>query len=182
MQVRVVGKNNLVITPAMQEAAEKQITRLKKSTLIPESAEITAAVTAKGRQQRVEITIPIREHGILRAEVTDMDYYRAVSKAVNKINDQLRRYKTRYENRHRNGIRTADAAMADTEHKKPDDLVRTKRIYAEKLSVDEAIEQMNLSGHTFFAYIDEETDKPAVVYAREETGTYGLLEIEWLEE
>ena len=42
---------------------------------------------------------------------------------------------------------------------------------------EEAVEQMELLGHDFFAFVNEEDSKFGVVYKRED-GTYGLLELE----
>ena len=43
------------------------------------------------------------------------------------------------------------------------------------MSSEEAILQMDLLGHNFFLYKDEETDMPAVVYKRKDGG-YGIIE------
>ena len=54
-------------------------------------------------------------------------------------------------------------------------LVRTKRFDKKPLDVDEAISQMELLGHNFFAFVNAETDDINVVYRRK-GGTYGILE------
>lgn len=43
------------------------------------------------------------------------------------------------------------------------------------MDLDEAIMQMELSGHDFYIYTDEETDAISVVYIRKD-GSYGLIE------
>ena len=55
--------------------------------------------------------------------------------------------------------------------------VKTKKFPMKPISVDEAIMQMNLIGHAFFAFANEETGKINVVYTRRD-GKYGLLEPE----
>ena len=61
----------------------------------------------------------------------------------------------------------------------PDDarLVRTKRFTMKPMSVDDAIAQMDMLGHSFFLFLNEETGSAAVVYRRQD-GDYGLLEPE----
>ena len=55
-------------------------------------------------------------------------------------------------------------------------MVRTKRFPIKPMTVEEAVLQMNLLGHTFFAFRNEDTDGAfAVVYKRSDGG-YGLIE------
>ena len=61
--------------------------------------------------------------------------------------------------------------------KQEDVAVRTKTVKAEKMDLEEAIMRMEMLGHSFFIYTDEETDSIAVVYKRK-NGGYGLLETE----
>ena len=57
-------------------------------------------------------------------------------------------------------------------------LVRSKRFPIKPMTRDEAILQMNLLGHSFFAFRDEDADGAfAVVYCRND-GDYGLIEDE----
>ena len=55
--------------------------------------------------------------------------------------------------------------------------VRTKTVKAQRMDLEEAIMRMEMLGHSFFIYTDEETDGIAVVYKRN-SGGYGLLETE----
>lgn len=57
------------------------------------------------------------------------------------------------------------------------ELVRTKTVYAETMSLEEAIMKMELLSHSFFIYRDSDNDSLALVYKRFQGG-YGLLEIE----
>ena len=54
------------------------------------------------------------------------------------------------------------------------ELVRTKEVPLKPQSVDEAILQMNMLGHMFYMFLDDETSEICVVYARKDGG-YGLL-------
>ena len=58
-----------------------------------------------------------------------------------------------------------------------DELVRTKTVTADTMELDEAIMRMEMLGHSFFIYRDNETNEIAVVYKRHDGG-YGLLETE----
>ena len=52
--------------------------------------------------------------------------------------------------------------------------IRRKTFPAERLSVDQAVDRMELVGHDFYLFIDEETDRPAAVYRRK-GWTYGAI-------
>ncbi len=174
MRFEIIGKN-ISVTPAMREQIEKKLSTLERFVLIDADTVARVVVRTYPNNQKVEVTIPTRI-GQLRTEVEDTDVYAAVNRAVDKLQDQLRRQKTRLEKNHRDSLAKAflDEARADEEEEIP---VRTKTIAIEELDLDEAIAQMELSGHDFYVYIDEETKETAVVYRRDQGG-YGLIEIE----
>ncbi|PKM65034.1 MAG: ribosomal subunit interface protein, partial [Firmicutes bacterium HGW-Firmicutes-19] len=119
--------------------------------------------------------------GYLRAEVVHEDFYAAVDLAMDKLEDQIRRQKTRLSRRHREKL--ALAFLKDKENiveeplKEKEIPVRTKTIAAQRMDLDEAIMRMEMLGHSFFIYTDNESDLIAVVYKRNDGG-YGLLETE----
>lgn len=55
-------------------------------------------------------------------------------------------------------------------------IVRQKVHEAKPMSVDEALYQMELVGHPFFVFIDEETEQPCAVYHRR-GWTYGVIRL-----
>lgn len=55
-------------------------------------------------------------------------------------------------------------------------IVRQKVHEAEPMSVDEALDQMELVGHPFFLFVDKETHQPCVVYHRH-GWTYGVIRL-----
>ena len=57
----------------------------------------------------------------------------------------------------------------------PPSILRTKSFSAKPVDEDEAIEQMELLGHAFFAFINARTGIVNVVYRRR-NGGYGLLQ------
>ena len=124
--------------------------------------------------QKIEVTIPTRV-GILRTEVEHEDLYAAVDIALDKLEDQLRRQKTRLNRRHRDSL--AENFLSEAEEKEYDIPVKTKTIAAERMDLEEAIMQMELSNHDFYIYTDDESGKISVVYRRN-NGGYGLIETE----
>lgn len=54
--------------------------------------------------------------------------------------------------------------------------IRRKRFPADELSVDEAVDQMELVGHDFFLFVDKETQEPSAVYRRK-GWEYGVISL-----
>ncbi|MHC1736303.1 MAG: ribosome-associated translation inhibitor RaiA [Erysipelotrichaceae bacterium] len=174
MKLNIHGKN-VTITEAMENRTTKKLSFLDKYFMIDEDTEANVAVKVNPTDLKVEVTI-VTKIGLLRAEVVHEDYYAAVDLAIDKLEDQIRRQKTRLSRRHREKLSVNFAESVSAEASKvKEEPVRTKAIVAQKMVLDEAIMQMEMLGHSFFIYTDEETDEIAVVYKRL-AGGYGLLE------
>lgn len=176
MLINIHGKN-VEITNAMQERAEEKLAFLNKYFDVDDSwrCNIVVDVTPQGKKVETTITSKI---GTLRAEVLNVDFYAALDLSVDKLEDQIRRHKTRLSRKNREGLSAAFLQMIAAEDVEPEaKLVRTKSIDAQEMNLDEAILRMEMLGHSFFIYTDDETQDIAVVYKRLD-GDYGLLEVE----
>lgn len=174
MQITFRGKN-LDVTPALKEHASKRLSKLNRYFDQPLSAQVSLEV--ERGQHIVEVTIPVSGL-ILRGEQTSSDMYASLDQVIDKLERQVRKYKTRINRKARtNGTAIAvepDVAVDDD----PDDeprLVKTKRFAIKPMSPEEAIMQMNLVGHDFFVFVNAESDEANVVYRRRD-GNYGLIE------
>jgi putative sigma-54 modulation protein len=174
MKLHIHGQN-LSITEGMLQKTEKKLSFLEKFILVDEDTTANVQVKIKPNTLKVEITI-LTKVGIIRAEVEHADYYAAIDLAIDKLEDQLRRLKTRLNRKHREKLSKAfmesDEAVANEPKAK---VVKTKTVLAEEMSLDDAILRMEMLGHSFFIYTDEEHKDIAVVYKRLDGG-YGLLE------
>ncbi len=178
MLVNIHGKN-VEITDAMQERVEEKLQFLNKYFDLDDSWRTLVVVHVVPEGKKVEITITSKI-GTLRAEVLNNDFYSAIDKAIDKLEDQIRRHKTRISKRNREGLSTAFLKLIeenDAEEVNESKLVRTKTIDAETMNLEEAILRMEMLNHSFFIYTDDETQDVAVVYKRLD-GDYGLLEVE----
>lgn len=173
MKVQIYGKN-ISITQGMQEKLENKLKFLDKYLIIDENLTANVVVKVHPNDVKVEITIPTKL-AVLRAEVTHKDFYAAVDLAIDKLEDQIRRQKTRLERKHKDKL--ALSFIENESEKEEDVYVRTKSISVEEMDLDEAIMRMEMLGHDFFIYRDDETHKINVVYARHDGG-YGCIEVE----
>ncbi len=123
------------------------------------------------------MTIPT-EYVLLRAEVVDQDLYNAIDLVIDKLEGQIRKYKTRLNRKSKdNKLAFNLASIEPLEDEEEDVLVKTKTITPKPMDMEEAIMQMELIGHSFFVYRDVESDSISIVYRRND-GDYGLIETE----
>lgn len=175
-----VRGENLEITPAIKEYVESKVSKLEKYFARELDANVYAnAKVRKNGAQKIEITVPLK--GVtLRAEEENNDLYAAVDLAVDKLERQLRKHKTKINRKGREkGIHTADLLTAELEAETEEvhEFVKVKKVSPDVMHREEAILQMELIGHDFYVFLDEETSSHAVVYKRKD-GKYGVLEID----
>ena len=158
--------------------AEKKIGKLDRYFQTEPEASVVFSVE-KGRNN-LEVTIRSGATVIRVAESTS-DMFVSIDAAVASIERQLRKNKSRLEKRLRKGAFDQPNAEffvpdVDAEEEPSYDLVRTKRFFFRPMSVEEAILQMNLVGHTFFAFKNADMHGAfSVVYKRNDGG-YGIIE------
>ncbi len=174
MKITVRGKN-ISITNAIEERIIKKLSKLDKYFMNADELEAKVLVRVYPRGQKIEVTIPAG-HLILRAEVIEDDLYAAIDNVVDKLEGQIRKYKTRLDRKspdHKMAFNMATIVPLDVPEE--DVVVKTKTIQPKPMDLEEAIMQMELIGHTFFVYKDTETNTISVVYRRHD-GDYGLIE------
>jgi len=175
MKFQFRGKN-IQVTNALKEHLEKKIGKLDKYFDNPPEATVT--LTVEKERHRVEVTIPLNGF-ILRGEEESLDMYSSVDQVVDKLEKQMEKYKTRLSKQNK-GLSIKDIAVNSVERIPEDDgprLMRTKRFAMKPMSVEEAVLQMNLLGHSFFVFANADTEEVNVVYRRKD-GNYGTIERE----
>ncbi len=118
---------------------------------------------------------------IIRVSESSFDMFVTIDTVVASIERQLRKNKARLEKRLRKDAfeRTLEAAegFATEEPEEGEfQIMRTKRFFFRPMTVDEAILQMNLLDHTFFAFRNEDAAGAFSVVYRRYDGGYGLIE------
>ena len=176
MKITLRGKN-IEITEAIEEKVSEKLSKLDKYFIVSENVEAKVLVRTYPYGQKIEVTIPT-EYVLLRAEVVDQDLYNAIDLVIDKLEGQIRKYKTRLNRKSKdNKLAFNLASIEPLEEEEEDVLVKTKTITPKPMDMEEAIMQMELIGHSFFVYRDTETDAISIVYHRND-GDYGLIETE----
>lgn len=176
---------NIEVTQSIRDYVEKRISKIEK--FLGNDVEATAHVNLKvypDKQAKVEVTIPL-PYLTLRAEEVSNDLYASIDLVTDKLERQIRKYKTKVNRKAREkgykNIEFANAnVVAETEveaeaNESQFEVVRTKRLSLKPMDNEEAILQMNMLGHDFFIYEDANSENIDIVYRRND-GRYGLIE------
>ena len=156
--------------------AEKKVMKLAR--FFEEDAEALIVFSVEKNRNNVELTV--RGAGtIFRAKESTSDMFASIDAAIGSIENQIRRNKTRLAKRLRKDafVRSADETSFAAEPAEDDlKIVRMKSFYFKPMTREEAVMQMNLLDHNFFAFRDEDNGGTfAVVYKRNDGG-YGLID------
>ncbi len=181
MNLNVRGKN-IDATPSLVDYAHKKIGKLDKH--FDENADVQVVLSVIRDEHIVEVTVNLNGL-ILRGEESTGDMYASIDQVIEKLERQVKKYKTRMNKSMRQrGMRIMSekhaAIEAEEREQEEDDqpqVVRTKRFPLKPMTVEEAILQMDLLGHSFFVFANAETDATNVIYKRKD-GNYGLIEPE----
>jgi ribosomal subunit interface protein len=138
----------------------------------------------RSAEQRYVVQVTVNSNGTwLRAEERAADPRTAVDLASDALGRQIRRHKDRVYRSGKSARARARAVTLEPEAETlpPDDedlilghVVREKRFPIQVMSVEEAVEQMELLGHSFFLFLDGDSSAYAVLYRRRD-GDYGLI-------
>lgn len=155
--------------------AEKKV--LKLARFFEEDAEALIVFSVEKNRNCAELTV----HGAgtwFRARECTSDMFASVDAAVGTIEGQIRKNKTRLARRLRQDAftRTVEETSFVRSEEEELDIVRVKKFRLQPMTREEAVLQMNLLNHSFFAFRDADNgDSFAVVYRRNDGG-FGLID------
>ena len=173
MKISERGKN-IENTEAIESKNSDKLSKLDKYFIVSDNVEAKVLCRVYPYGQKLEVTIPT-EYVLLRAEVVDSDLYTAMDLVVDKLEGQIRKYKTRLSRKSKDNKLAFNLSSIEDVETDDDVLVKVKSITPKPMDMEEAIMQMELIGHSFFVYRDAESDSISIVYRRND-GDYGLIE------
>ncbi|MBQ8310505.1 MAG: ribosome-associated translation inhibitor RaiA [Clostridia bacterium] len=171
MKITVIGRQ-MNVYDEMKQLIEKKLAKFDK--FFSGESDATVTLSCKHNDRNIEITISAAGT-LFRSEVRGESFRDALDDACSNIERQIRKNKTRLAKKLREGTfnpypeESYDDIEADEE-----EIIRTKTFPAKPMSAEEAILQMNLLGHQFFIFKDDQSGDTCAVYKRHDGG-YGLL-------
>ena len=156
--------------------AEKKVMKLAR--YFEEDAEALIVFSTEKNLNNAELTV----HGAgtwFRAHESTSDMFASIDAAVGTIEGQIRKNKTRLARRLRQDAftRTVEETSFAPDEKEDDlRIVRIKQFYFKPMTREEAVLQMNLLEHNFFAFRDIDNGESFAVVYRRHDGDYGLID------
>lgn len=178
MKVTITGKN-FQTYDKLNRMIEKKLTKLEKYF----SDDITANVVLSEEKHNAKIEVTINAKGALfRAEETAPEMPEAVDLVVDRLSNQMTKFKGRLRKRYQDNkalkfefLDEPQPEEEEEEEQAASSVVRRKSFDLRPMDVEEAILEMEMLQHDFFVFLNMDTESVNVVYRRK-NGTYGLLE------
>jgi putative sigma-54 modulation protein len=189
MEIAIRGKN-VELSDSLKEYIDEKVGRLQKYLDSILAIDVTLTVE-KNRSientQRAEVTVHVNGN-VIRAEESTVSMYSSIDIVVEKLERQLKRYKSKIYNSMRDRKRSskeiglvpepeyAGGNGEAVDHSEPY-IARTKEVVLRPMTPSEATLQMELLGHDFHLFLNPESGNVNLVYRRKD-GNYGLIEPE----
>ena len=177
MEVSIFARN-MEMTPRLSEYVEHKVSRLDRYLPTIDDARIDLSVEntrSAAHRQVAQLTVRVRGT-ILRSEERTQDMFASIDAVLDKMYRQIARYKGKRKDRWQ--AVTEVLPVEEEGEELAGEIVRIKRFDVRPMSPEEAIEQMELLGHSFYIFLSAEEDALNVVYKRKD-GNYGLLQPEF---
>ena len=171
MKITIYGKQ-MTVRDSLKTLVEKKLAKFDK--FFGEDTE--AFVTARTRKGDKILEITVNYDGTtFRSESESDTFITALDRAVEGLERQIRKNKTRLEKMVKRGAFTVYDEEDDDEYTEEEEFeIRVKTFPFKPMTPEEAILQMNLIGHAFYAFTDSDSGDVCVVYKRK-AGSYGLI-------
>ena len=170
MKISIYGKQ-MTVRESLKAAVEKKLGKFDK--FFGEDTE--AFVTCKVRRGVKIIEITVNYAGAtFRSEEESETFITALDRAIEGLERQIRKNKTRLEKTMKRGAFVITDDDDDEYVEEEEFEIRVKTFPFKPMTAEEAILQMNLIGHSFYAFTDADSGDTCVVYKRKE-GSYGLI-------
>ncbi len=179
MNLIIKGKQ-FEVTESIDNYVRKKMNKLQK--YFDQISEATATVSAEKNRHIFEVTLRAKR-AIIRVEEESDNIYNSIDRAVDKLERQIIKYKEKLyykyateQNREKEPL-TIEKIEFDTIAEQDRRIVKTKKFVMKPMSPEEASLQMDLLGHSFYVFNNEDTAQVNVIYKRKD-GNFGLIEPE----
>ena len=178
MELQITGKN-IDLSSAVRRYIERKVGKL--SRYLPNITESKVEIfeeKTKSPQQRFVVQVTIDSGGtLLRGEERAEDLFAAIDKVATIMGRQIEHYKGKLYEKRRGSSLARSESSEEIETRPQRKVVKVKRFAVKPMSVAEATDQMELLGHDFFLFFNDDTEKLNLLYRRKD-GNYGLIEPE----
>ena len=175
MKIEITSRN-YELSERLKEITAQKINKLNKYF---DGSNVKVKVCFKKQASQLTTEIMLDYAGkFVRATASSDNFYDNLDVVLPKIEGQIRKHRTRFD-KHQKNVAFRDASVyetADREEKKSS-IVKEKKFKLTPMTVEEAMEEMELLGHSFYVFLEAKTNTVQVLYLRKD-GDLGLIEPE----
>lgn len=175
MKIDIIGRN-CEVTDKLRDVTEQKLSKLEKYF----DKEPVVKVCFKKQAQSLTAEVMLDYAGrFVRASASSDSFYDDLDLVLPKLEGQIRKHRTRFD-KHNKNLAYREAAQfngASAEEEQKCEVVREKKFKLSPMTVEEAKEELELLGHSFYVFLEAKTNIVQVIYKRND-GDYGLIEPE----
>jgi putative sigma-54 modulation protein len=187
MKLLIQG-NNITVTEAIHDYVEQKLEKaVKHFQNITTKVDVHLSVARNARiadKHKAEVTV-YANGAVIRAQEGSENLYASIDLVSDKIARQLRKYKERLQDQKtQTNLKTGEVVedkpvsetlIGDRSPELPAEVVRMKYFAMPPMSIEEALEQLQLVDHDFYMFRNRDTDEINVIYIRNHGG-YGVIQ------
>ena len=161
---------NYEASDKLKDVITKKVDRLDK--FFEDDTKVKIVLKEANNVQTMELTIAV-SGGVLRAEVSGKNMYELIEQALPKLEKQIIKHHSKMKDKK---FKVKDFVGETEKTVEPEkQVVRSKAFELTPMTVEDAIEEMELVGHEFYVFLNRATGNVSVLYTRRD-GNYGLIE------
>ncbi len=175
MELQITGQN-IEVGPKVRQHVEKRLGNLDRHLPMIKGGKVEiVAEGTKSKEQRHVVQVTLEVNGtVIRGEERGPDLFTAIDKVADVMDRRIDRFKGKLYGRKR-GAESTRVPATEVAEGPTSRVVKTKRFTARRMTTEEAIESLELLGHTFFVFLNSDTGELNVLYRREDED-YGLIQ------
>lgn len=187
MKLLIQG-NNIEVTESIHDYVEEKLDKaVKHFQNLATKIDVHLSVARNARisnKHKAEVTV-YANGTVIRAQENSESLYASIDLVSDKISRQLRKYKEKQlAKKNHNPVKTTDTLeevsvaenlIGDRQAELPQEVTRMKYFAMPPMTIDEALEQLQLVDHDFYMFRNQETDDINVIYVRNHGG-YGVIQ------
>jgi len=174
MKIEIVGRNYNV-GDHLRDVTEQKLAKLDKY-FDDDGTYAKVSFKKEANSQTTEVMLEYAGK-FVRATATSDNFYENLDKVLPKLEGQIRKHRTRFDKSSKNAAyREVTMFNGGRDYESKDaSIVKEKKFQLKPMTLNEAMEEMELLGHSFYVFLDAKSNTVQVLYKRND-GDLGLIE------
>lgn len=174
MRIEIIGRN-YETSEKLKEITQQKLSKLDKYF---QDADTFVKVSFKKQASALTTEVMLEYAGkFVRATATGENPYDTLDVVLPKIEGQIRKYRTRFDKHQKNTAYREATLFGGKDDQKEQSIGKVKKFKLTPMTVEEAISEMELLGHSFYVFLEAKSNTVQVLYLRND-GDLGLIDPE----